>query len=273
MVGKHIGPYRIELELARGGNAVVYRAVRDGGAAFALKFVPREAPDYEARCERLRNEAEQSARLDHPRVARTLSCDECEQGFYSVQVLLHGRPLHHVWREETRPGAGWPAARAAKLGAQIAEALAHMHARGVVHGDLKPPNVMLCEDGAVVCDLGLAVLAGSPRPHDVLMGSPSYMAPEATRGEALTPQADLWSLGVVLFEALHGARPFGLRDDPPEAILRAVRSAPLPKLPAHQPEPLRLLVEGLLLRSPELRTGGADEVAARLNAMNFDSRG
>lgn len=269
MVGKHIGPYRIEQELARGGNAVVYRAVREDGQAFALKFVPREVPDYEARCERLRNEAEQSARLDHPRVARTLFAGETGQGFHTVQVLLRGRPLHHVWREETAPGAGWPLARAAKLGAEIAETLAHMHARGVVHGDLKPPNVMLCENGAVVCDLGLAVQAGRPRPRDVLMGSPSYMAPEATRGEALSAPADLWSLGVVLFEALHGARPFGLRDDPPEAILRAVRSAPLPKLPAHQPEPLRLLVEGLLLRSPDLRTGGAEEVVARLRAMSF----
>lgn len=268
MVGRTIGLYRIEERLAQGGAAIVFRAVQQGGGAeLVFKLIERSRPDYAEQRARLRHEASLSLRANHLGIARTYSTGEIEEGCYAVQEMLRGQPLHHVLREATQPGTGLPSERAARLGMELAEALAHLHALEIVHADLKPPNVMVCGERLVVCDLGLAVLEGEIRPNGAVLGSPSYLAPEAGAGIPLTRAADLWALGVILFEMLTGVKPFGLRSDGPLEILKAVREAPLPLIwLKDRTVAWQGLVAGLLDRNPQARPA-AGEVVRRLRAM------
>ncbi|MCW8130769.1 MAG: serine/threonine protein kinase [Planctomycetota bacterium] len=267
MIGQRIGIYRIEEQVAQGGTATVYRALQEGGGAeLAFKLVERARPDYAEQRARLRHEASLSLRANHPGIVRTYSSGEIEEGCYAVQEFLHGRPLHRILRERTSPGQGLPVAEALAIAADLAEAVAHLHGLEIVHADLKPPNVMLCGTRPVICDLGLAVLEGEVRPHGALMGSPSYMAPEIAAHAPIRRPADVWALGVILFEMLAGARPFGLRGDGPHEILKAVREAPLPKAWLKDwPAEVRASIERLLERNPLARPRAA-AVAAEWRA-------
>lgn len=269
MIGQKIGIYRIEEKLAQGGTAAIYRAVQEGGGAeLVVKLVERSRPDYVEQRARLRHEASLSLRANHPGIVRTYSSGEIDEGCYAVQELLRGTPLHRVLREECSPGKGLERHRALSLSADLAAAAAHLHAHGIVHADLKPPNVMLCGDRPVICDLGLAVLEGEIRAGGAVMGSPSYMAPETGPGVPITRRVDVWALGVILFELLAGAKPFGLRDDSPLEILKAVRTAPLPMaFLGEQPADLTALVESILSREPSKRTASAGAIEVKLRAM------
>ena len=269
MIGKKIGLYRIEEKLAQGGSATLYRAVQDGGGAeLAVKFVKRSRGDYADQRARMRHEAALSLRVAHSGIVRTFSTGETDEGCYAIQELLRGKPLHRELRERTRPGAGLPRAEALALALDLAAARAALHAAGLVHADLKPPNVMLCRSRAVICDLGLALLEGEVRANGLLMGSPSYMAPEMGPHVPVTRAVDLWALGVVLFEMLAGTRPFGLRDDEPLAILKAVHAAPLSLAwLKDQPREVQELVAELLERDPAKRMWDATTVAMALKAL------
>ncbi|MBI3830723.1 MAG: serine/threonine protein kinase [Planctomycetes bacterium] len=269
MIGQKIGIYRIEEKLAQGGTAAVYRAVQDGGGAeLVVKLVERARPDYLEQRARLRHEASLSLRANHPGIVRTYSSGEIDEGCYAVQELLRGVPLHRVLREECSPGKGLERSRALMLAADLAAAAAHLHAHGIVHADLKPPNVMLCGDRPVLCDLGLAVLEGETRPGGAVMGSPSYIAPETGPGVPINRRVDVWALGVILFELLAGAKPFGLRGDAPLEILKAVRGAPLPLgFIDEQPAELTALLEAMLTRDPTKRPASAGAIEAKLRAM------
>lgn len=271
MLGTRIGLYTIVEEVARGGDSVVFRGEQQpGGAAIAVKLVPRRHPRYEELRRRLLEEASAGQRARHPGIVRTLATGEIDAGCYAVQEFLHGQALHRMLRERTSPGRGLALGEAARIGAELAEALAALHALGLVHGDLKPPNAMLCETRVVLCDLGLTAPEGTRRPDGQIWGSPSYIAPELTRGAALARGADLWSLGVVLFEMLAGVRPFGLNTDDPQAIVEAVRTAPLPRLLEDRPPEVRALLDALLDRDPARRLNDAAEAARRLRAFTVE---
>jgi tetratricopeptide (TPR) repeat protein len=207
--------------LGRGGFGAVFKAYdKKLGRDVAVKAV-RTGARGALRQERLQLEAEAAARLSHPNIVTLFDLGSCEHGPYLVLELLRGESLGA--RLERGP---LPPAEALRVATEVARGLAHAHARGVIHRDLKPLNVFLCEDGAVkLLDFGLAHAFG----HRLASGgTPAYMPPEQRSGAPEDERTDVFALGVMLHEMLSGAPPFD-----PEASPRHVRPAP------------RLEVEGL----------------------------
>src|SRR5512138_2788827 len=182
--GERIGRFEIVRELGRGGFGVVYEA-KDGelGRAVALKLV-RVGDGTATHEAQLLREAEAAAHLSHPNVVVLHDLGRCERGPYLVMGLLRGAPLSR------RLGDGaLPAREAVAIALGIASGVAHAHAQGVVHRDLTPGNVFLCDDGRVkVLDFGLARAFGHACPA---AGTPAYMAPEQRRGEAEDARTDV----------------------------------------------------------------------------------
>jgi serine/threonine-protein kinase len=158
----------------------------------------------------------------------------------------------------------------------VAHGLAAAHAQGIVHRDVKPPNVLLGKDGSIkVADFGIADLVARTREEqDTVFGTPGYLAPEVLLGAAYGPPADLYALGVLLYECLVGAPPFGgtKPDDVVHATLFGVLRAPHERVPGVLGIPPRLesLVLQLLHRDPRARPAEARAVAAELDRMAAD---
>ena len=205
--------------LAVGGQAELYRAVDlPLGRDVALKVLRRELADEPGADQRLVREARLTAALDHPAIAPVYDMGRDPAGRpYFAMALRPGPTLHAVLGGLRRGSAAverrWQLVDLVGALARLAEALDYAHRRQVVHGDLKPENVLLGADGAVtLLDWGLAVVA-EPRarrrveaavfPRErVVLGSPQYMAPEAVQGGPLGPAADVYGLGVLLYECL-----------------------------------------------------------------------
>ena len=257
------GRYRLERPLAAGAMGEVFLA-RDLQLErpIAIKFLhhtSREATDARAR---FLAEARTAAQLDHPNVATVHDVGEDEGGRLFIAMAYYpGETL----RERAARGRLAPE-ESARIGAQIAGALAAAHGAGIVHRDVKPANVLFDATGAVrLADFGIAKLVDRELTvPGAVLGTLAYMSPEQARGDALDGASDLWSLGVVLYEMLTSRRPFV--DQAPYAMLRALieqEPAPLPD-DVDIPVRLRALVAALLEKEPSRRPRDAAEVAERL---------
>ncbi len=274
VTGLRFGPYRVVEQIGAGGMASVYSAVhvRDGTAA-AIKVLPGawgRAPELQARLSR---EAGILQQLDHPHVVHLHAVGTVESGlggglYVAMEWLPHG--LDRVlWAQYPEP---LDVAEALRIAQGVAEGLAAVHALGVVHRDIKPSNIMLRADGTpVLTDFGLAAARTDAAarqqltPADVFVGTADYLAPEVALGGEVTGQADLYALGVVLYEMLAGLVPFAGRP-PLEAIRAHVEEEP-PALPPTVPLPLRAVVERALRKRPDERYSSADGMAAALAAL------
>jgi serine/threonine protein kinase/WD40 repeat protein len=215
-----VGPYRVGEKLGGGAMGTVHRAEDTRlRRPVALKFLAPELvrdPDTQARFLR---EARAASALDHPHICTVHDIGESDDGeVYLAMAYYEGETLKKCL--ERGP---LPVTEALAVAAQIAEGLAAAHARGIVHRDLKPANVFLTSEGTVkLLDFGLAKLTDTTlltvtgRP----LGTPAYMAPEQARGETVDHRADLWALGVVLYQMLTGELPFG--GESSNAILYAI---------------------------------------------------
>ena len=219
------GTYRIERLLDRGGMGAVY-AARDVtlGRAVAIKVIrPELVPDSVAR-ERFDREAQTLARLKHPSIVTVFASGvQADGGPYLVMELVRGVSLRQALRAE---GTIDPARVSRVLGA-VCGAMESAHRDGVLHGDLKPENIMLPDDGeaeveAKVLDFGVARLisrdthvrvkgdgAGTATVSEPVVGTPAYMAPELLRGDSPDERTDVFSIGVIAYEMLIGDLPFG----------------------------------------------------------------
>lgn len=208
---RNFGDYELLEELARGGMGVVYRARQLSlGREVAVKMILAGELANAESVQRFRNEAAAAAQLDHPHIVPVYEIGEHEtQHFFSMRLVL-GRRNIAGWTKENEPRATGIAAMMAK----VARAVAFAHERGVLHRDLKPPNILVDEKGEPqVTDFGLAKLVN----HDsgltasvAMLGSPSYMAPEQADGRHrdVTTATDVYGLGAVLYELLAGRPPF-----------------------------------------------------------------
>jgi serine/threonine protein kinase/Tfp pilus assembly protein PilF len=235
-IGQKAGPYRIVELLGRGGMGVVYLAEDERlGRKIALKFLPAYlAADTEAR-QRLLNEARASAALDHPNVGVIHEVGETAEGRpFIAMAYYEGETLADMIRRErlaVRDGI--------RLIGQVARGLRAAHQQRIVHCDLKPSNIVIARgpEGTVVkiVDFGIARLLRGERSLDgSRAGTIAYMAPEQTRGEVVDVRADLWSLGVILYEILAGRRPFNAATV--SELVQMIREAEFEPMDTVQPD-------------------------------------
>ncbi|HYN07754.1 MAG TPA: serine/threonine-protein kinase, partial [Vicinamibacterales bacterium] len=216
MIGTTLGQYRILSLLGRGGMGEVYLAEDTRlGREVALKTLPPLAASNAEFRERLEREAKAIAALNHPNIVTIHSVEDCGGVRFITMELVRGKSL-----AELIPAAGWPLNRVLDVAVPLADAVASAHQRGITHRDLKPGNVMVCEDGRVkVLDFGLARLGpeGAPDAEALtrqitqvgqVLGTVSYMSPEQAQGHPVDHRSDVFSLGIMLFEMATGRRPF-----------------------------------------------------------------
>ncbi|MGC8469010.1 MAG: serine/threonine-protein kinase [Acetobacteraceae bacterium] len=264
-----IGRYEVEASLGGGAMGVILRA-RDPliGRTVAIKLIRADLLAGEEREEflsRFRREAQAAGRCTHPNIV-TVHDFALEDGNpYLAMEYVAGESLAAILRRQGRLGT----AGAAGLVAQVLDALAAAHAAGIIHRDIKPANILVLPDGrAKVTDFGIARLEGTAMTlSGAVLGTPSHMSPEQCRGEEVTAQSDLFSAGVVLFEALSGTRPFPGRSLV-EMTVRLMDPAPAALFPAldGQPPPLVAVLARALAKRPEDRFASAGEMAAALRA-------
>ena len=221
---------------------------------------------------RLTHEARLASRLTHPFICTVFEAGESDGQPFIAMERVAGEALSAVvGRERLSPD------RVIHLGAQMAEALAHAHANGVVHRDFKSANVIVCPDGRVkILDFGIAIHAGADRqpiteeatasidPRHSLAGTLAYMAPEVLRGGTADARSDVWALGVVLFEMACGRRPF--EGGTPYDLASAILTKAAPDL-AGVPAGLQSIVRRCLAKAPGERYQRASEVRAALDAI------
>jgi hypothetical protein len=219
VIGTTISHFLVTNYLAAGGMGVVYAA--DDlllGRTVALKFpLPHQQLNRTAK-ERFINEAKSAAMLDHPNLCTVHEIDECEHGLFLAMPLYPGETLKDRLLRE----GCLPTQTALDIARQVVRGLGAAHDAGIIHRDLKPGNIMLLPDGTVkILDFGLAKIRDADLTRSrTTLGTIGYVAPEQLRGGAAEAQADLWALGVMLYEMLTGARPF--RGDHELSVMDAV---------------------------------------------------
>jgi len=266
VIGRVVDRFRITGRLGQGGMGSVWKAEDTLlGRPVALKILADEwTHSADARARFLR-EARAASSLDHPCVATVFGAGESGAEVYIALALIDGETVSDLVARE--PFA-W--ADAVRMALAVAEALAHAHARGVIHRDVSGRNIMIDRDGRVfVLDFGLARMVDRTRltTTPMAMGTAPYMAPEVILGAEADPRADLYGLGVVLFEALTGTLPFDR--ERPEGVLYAAVNTPAPAPSSRRadvPEWLDALVLRLLAKTPAERHADAAAVVAALQA-------
>ena len=267
-VGRDVESYRLGERLGSGGMAVVFRAEDLRlGRTVALKFLIPELSRDPAAKHRFLREARALSGLDHPNLCTIHEVGETADGqIFIAMPCYEGETLRRrIQRGPLAPD------EAIDLALQAAQGLAKAHKSGIVHRDVKPANLMVTADGVVkILDFGLAKLAGttSAARKETGGGTLAYMSPEQTLGEDVDGRADLWSLGVVLYEMLTGLKPF--RADRDQGVLYAIRNTdpvPLPALCPEVPAALAELAGRLLAKDPAGRPASADALVAELRGL------
>jgi serine/threonine-protein kinase len=264
------GRYQIAQLLGTGGMGSVYRAIdRELGDTVALKALRTDLAEGSEALDRFREEIRLARRISHRNVVRTHDLGLVGDVYYLTMELVDGRPLDDILAQEGRLTRG--AAHA--IGVQMLRALEAAHDVGVVHRDIKPPNLLLERAGLLkVTDFGIARLADETTRQKkltqtgLIVGTPMYMAPEQLAGESVDARADVYAAGAVLYECVTGVSPHdGLTL--PQLFLRAHQDAPPldPRARAPEtPEALAMVIVRALMPRREKRWGSA---AAMIEAL------
>src|SRR5436190_12751045 len=237
MLGRRLGAYRIEREIGRGGMGAVYEASRadnEFSKRVAIKLVKR-GMDTDFILRRFRKERQILAALDHSNIAQLLDGGTTDDGLpYFVMEFIEGHPLYQYCDEERLSIAG-----RLHLFLSICDAAHFAHQKQVVHRDIKPSNVFVTSEGVPkLLDFGIAKLLGPELAGDIThdptatamrLMTPEYASPEQVQGAPIGPSADVYSLGVLLYELLTGHRPYFLGNRAPHEIARVIcEEAPVP---------------------------------------------
>ncbi len=260
------GRYRIERELGGGAMSRVFLAEELGlGRKVVIKVLP-PGPGAIVSAERFRREIQLAAQLQHPHIVPLLSGDSSGRLLYYTMPFVEGESLR---TRLARDGA-LPVRDATRIWRDTLDALAYAHARGVVHRDIKPGNILLGGGYALVSDFGIArAIEAAADDADVTgpglsIGTPAYMAPEQVRGEAgADHRADIYAAGLVMYEMLEGRLPFD-GASPRELLLARLADAPRPIGRVDCPPELAATALQCLARDPADRPASAEALLARL---------
>jgi serine/threonine protein kinase/WD40 repeat protein len=269
--GSRMGVYELVAALGAGGMGEVYRA-RDTrlGRDVALKVLSADLVATSGGLARFEEEARHVAALNHPNIVALFDIGTAHGMAYMVTELVDGVTLR---------GASFPVRKVADIGAQIADALAAAHRTGVTHRDIKPDNVIVTREGRVkVLDFGVAKATGALAADRMtvahtgmgsIVGTPGYMAPEQVRGGAVDPRADIFAVGVVLYELLARERAF--EGATAAEIMTATLRVDPPELPSEVPNAIRQIVGRCLEKNPEERFQSAQDLAFALRQLTGSS--
>ena len=267
----HLGTYRLISKLGAGGMGEVWKAEDTRlGRTVAIKILPPAIATDANAIARMKREARVAAQLYHPNIATIHAFEEAGDRLFIVMEFVDGEPLTQLIRRGPIPEAD-----VCRIGRSIADALAEAHEKGIVHRDIKPDNIIVNGPRVKVLDFGIAKQVepenvGANDPTTVLtqqgmiIGTVFYMSPEQALGKPLDPRTDLFSLGVVLYEAATGRRPF-IGDSATDTITRIVRDeAPLPSGVSRG---LAAIISRCLRKNREERYASARELAGALEGQ------
>jgi formylglycine-generating enzyme required for sulfatase activity/tRNA A-37 threonylcarbamoyl transferase component Bud32 len=265
-----IGKYELQ-EFLGGGMARVYRAHDTViGRTVAVKILTEEGCADEEIKSRFLQEARLAGNITHDNIISIYDFGEDAEGRpFMVMEFLKGEDLRHA----IKSGVTGDTRNKLRIALDVARALEHIHSQNIIHRDIKPDNVHLTTTGTVkLMDFGISKMQNSTRTTTgVVMGTPYYMAPEQVLGRNITPQADVYAFGVLLFELMTGSRPIG--GDTVERIFYQILQEPLDIEPMRQaeiPEPIIDLVTRLTEKDPNKRPQGFGEVCARIRGIIHD---
>lgn len=267
LVGRKLGTYKITDMLGQGGMATVYKGYREDIDRYvAIKVLPPHPGLDQQFIERFRLEARTIAKLQHPHILPLYDYGVEDDILYLVMAYIEGGSLSN------RIDRGAMNVKEVDgLLRQIAAALDYAHRQGVIHRDIKPDNILLDKEGhPLLADFGIAKMAGGGSKLTVtggLVGTPAYMAPEQASGESdITASADIYALGVVVYEMLTGKQPF-TAETPMQVVLKHM-TEPIPSIVNQVdglPAALELVMQRVLAKSPQNRYKTATEFADDFN--------
>jgi predicted Ser/Thr protein kinase len=265
---KAIGRYRILGELGRGAMGVVYKAedpVLDRPLAIKTIVIPADDADRKEYEARFTQEARAAGRLAHPSIVTIYDVGHEGEMVYMTMELLEGTDLSTM-AEKRR----FKVPEAVRIVEQVAEALAFAHDRGVIHRDIKPPNIMIVPGGRVkIMDFGIARMRQSDLKTEtgMMLGTPRYMSPEQVSGRPVDHRSDIFSLGTVLYEMLTGTKLFA-GSEPSEIMYNVSQLRPVPpsRINRQVPAVLDLVVAKALEKDADERYQDAHQFAADLQA-------
>jgi serine/threonine protein kinase len=268
------GRYEVEREIGRGGNARIFLARDPSGRAVALKILHPELLVSVA-ADRFLREIQIASRLDNPHIAKILDSGEREWLVYYVMSFVEGATL----RERMDTLRCLPVAETLRIACDVLDALDHAHGHGIIHRDVKPANIVLSAEGAVLLDFGIAravVASGTDQltRSGIAVGTSTYMSPEQITALAdIDPRSDLYSVGCVLFECLAGQPPFMHRNE--AVVLQLHLTQPPPDvrtLRSDTPPELAAGIAKALAKSPAERWRSALEMRDVLATCPVEGR-
>jgi len=267
MLGKELGAYRLVCLLGEGGMGNIYVARHTAlNRHVAIKLLRKELASKKDAVARFFQEANTINRLHHPNIVESIDLvEDVVDGAYCVLELLRGPDLKTRLRQGELPTAS-----VLSIGAQIADALAAVHALGIVHRDLKPENLVVRKaDQVKLIDFGVAQIGQ----QGGALGTAAYMAPEQAAGKPVDGRADVYSLGVLLFEMITGRHPFASETDAEYLVRHAEESPPRPgKIAPRCPPALEVCILRCLEKDPANRYPDAATVAKVLRAVDPSTR-
>jgi len=261
--------YDVRKELGRGGMAIVYKAVQESlGRDVALKVLPQGMTHDPKTLKRFHREAQSAAQLNHPHIVTIFDEGELNGVHYMAMEYLEGRDLHTIVQEK----GPLPPDQAVRLLTPVAEALGYAHQRETVHRDVKSSNVMVTDVGRpVLMDFGIAYAGSDARltQTGTVLGTPEYMSPEQARGNQVDARGDLYSLGVVLYEAVTGELPH-TGGHPMSVVYKVLHESYTPPRQHNDeiPEWLEQIVAKLLKKDPDERYQTGETTAEALRSQD-----
>lgn len=269
MIGKMLGNrYEIIAMLGAGGMANVYRArCTVLNRVVTVKVLRKELAEDKDFVRRFQMEAQAVALLSHPNIVSIYDVGEEDGLPYLVMEYVEGANLKEIIRQK----GALPPAEAVNIGIQVCAALEHAHSKGIIHRDIKPHNILMTPGGRVkVTDFGLARVLSIPSAtmtqSGSVMGSVHYFSPEQARGEDVTPQSDIYSLGVVLYEIVSGQVPYQ-GDNPVSIALKHLQEEPksLRALNPTIPNELEQIIFRAMAKDPKNRFASAEQMQQALS--------